>query len=159
MEIWKEYPGDSRYHISNLGRVKSFCYSEHRIKQPVASAGNYLRVTIGTKQRFIHHLVWDTFGSCPRDKIGYEINHINHIRTDNRIENLEYITREKNRQNNSSKFEGTQMKYLTKNRNGYSLRIQRNHTFIINKWFRTLEEACEARDTIIFQPTSLAETS
>ena len=147
MEEWREYPKDPRYLISNRGQIISRCYKEPRLLSLSEKGPGYSGFHLG----YTHHIVWDTFGNQERNNPDYEINHINHNRQDNRIENLEYVSRELNRQNNSSKFEGTQMKYLTKSINGYHLRIQRNHTYVINKWFSNFEEACKERDKFIYQ--------
>ena len=46
------------------------------------------------KRRLIHRLVLLTFiGKCPK---GYECNHKNGIKTDNRLENLEWVTSSEN---------------------------------------------------------------
>jgi len=48
------------------------------------------------KLRLVHRLVAAAYiGEC---KPGFEVNHINAVRTDNRLENLEYVTRAGNMQ-------------------------------------------------------------
>lgn len=85
----KNYPD---YYINKIGEV----YSDKRKKllKPQDSKG-YMRVNIrndefvGTKN--IHNLMAETF----LEKTGYKelvVNHINNIRDDNRLENLEYVT-------------------------------------------------------------------
>lgn len=51
----------------------------------------YLITTVCTKKYRLHHIVWMMHnGSIPE---GYEIDHINRLRSDNRIENLRLATR------------------------------------------------------------------
>lgn len=46
---------------------------------------------------YVHRLVWETFmGEIPK---GYQIDHINTIRDDNRLENLKLVTHKENMNN------------------------------------------------------------
>ena len=86
------------YYISNQGR----CYNTKtknyvRYKQP----NGYIRVTLGKDKYQMHYLVMSHFGP-PKPEGDYEIDHINCIRDDNRIENLRWITRSNNMKNRMS---------------------------------------------------------
>lgn len=60
----------------------------------------YLRVGIGGKRYFVHSLVLEAFvGPCPE---GFECNHKDRNRSDNRLENLEWVTHQDNCRNTSS---------------------------------------------------------
>ena len=49
---------------------------------------------IGKKRRFLHRMVYETFiGDIPE---GYEIDHINNVKTDNRLSNLQLLTKADN---------------------------------------------------------------
>ena len=101
-EIWKEYPANSDYSVSSLGRVYSnprLSKAGHKRKgiylKPTLDAG-YLKVKIGGKNRTVHQLVAETFlGHKP---CGYKlvVNHINFDGTDNRLSNLEIVTQREN---------------------------------------------------------------
>lgn len=59
----------------------------------------YVKLGLSGKMHLAHRLVWEMFnGSIPD---GLEIDHINHIRNDNRIENLRLVTPSENRRNMS----------------------------------------------------------
>lgn len=59
----------------------------------------YLQVNVGYRFRRVHRIVWEMFnGDIPE---GMQIDHINHIRTDNRIENLRLVTCKENSKNKS----------------------------------------------------------
>ena len=106
-EIWKPIPGyETEYAISTLGRIKRLKESTARrrypagmIIKPTHQKNGYtiVRLSNGDKVKkafYIHRLVLQTFiGSCP-DK--HEVNHINAVRDDNRLDNLEYVTRSEN---------------------------------------------------------------
>ena len=93
VEVWRPITGYN-YFISNLGNVMN---SNQKLLRPFSARGYKYIDLWSNRKRFrftVHHLVMETFtGPCPK---GYEVNHINHIRDDNRLENLEYVTRSAN---------------------------------------------------------------
>jgi hypothetical protein len=102
MEIWKPIPGFSRYEASSLGRLKSLNYKRtgtERVLKPGLSPDGYLKTVLlrdsGKYHSWTVHLfiAMAFYGIKPEGK---EINHINGTKTDNRPENLEYITHSQN---------------------------------------------------------------
>lgn len=89
-EVWKNLYNFRNYQISNKGRVVK---TETRKLHVNAAGYNSLNLSQDRKQRKIavHRAVWETFHGkrIPPEKM---INHINGIKTDNRIENLELVT-------------------------------------------------------------------
>ena len=104
-EIWKPILGyENLYEISNMGKVRSLNYLGHHItkilKVSLDSKGYYhlnLFKNGESKTVLLHRLIAQAF--IPnRDNKPY-LDHINTIRTDNRIENLRWCTRRENQNN------------------------------------------------------------
>ena len=99
-EIWKDIEEAPNYEVSNLGRVRN--KKTRRILNPgVYGATGYKQVNMaipaeGNKQRkrYIHRLVAIAFVPNPDNK--REVDHINGDKTDNRAENLEWVTSSEN---------------------------------------------------------------
>jgi hypothetical protein len=109
MEIWKEIKDyEGLYDISNLGRVKSLAkyvnnskgtlnYNKERILCNVKKNG-YYKIKLckegKIKTLLVHRLIAIAF--IPNLENKPFINHINGIRDDNRIKNLEWCTPKEN---------------------------------------------------------------
>jgi hypothetical protein len=100
-EIWKTIKDFPDYEVSNFGQVRSNKRKEVRLlKSNYFSNGyTFVRLRNGTisKNCLIHRLVLSAFQSRD-DKDQLQVNHINCIRDDNRLENLEWVTPNENRQ-------------------------------------------------------------
>lgn len=94
MEIWKPIPLNKleNYEVSNLGNVRNLT-NKKQLKFCKSPSGYlFLRVTVkGMKINYkVHRLVMAAFVRIPKKED--IVNHINNIRYDNRLENLEYVT-------------------------------------------------------------------
>jgi hypothetical protein len=114
MEIWKDIKDyEGLYQISNLGNVKALektrnwnargkqlqSVLKEKILIPVDSYG-YCHIILWKDSKIknfsIHRLVAQAFIENPKFKS--EVNHINAIKNDNRVENLEWVTQQENRE-------------------------------------------------------------
>jgi hypothetical protein len=93
----------------------------------------YLEVGIGGKKYLLHRLAWlYTYGLWPL----FHIDHINGIKTDNRIANLRDVTHTVNMQNRSG---GEKIGYVGRFRDRWRAQLQRNKKKA-TKTFKTEQE-------------------
>ena len=148
-EVWKEIPGfENKYEVSSMGRVRSlprhtsvknFKGNSYTIAKkgfiltPQKDGCGYVHVRLVKDRRYtlykVHQLVGAAFlGYDRKNTENLVIDHLNGIKHDNRVENLEVVTRKENSQRfwNSEKSEETKKNM----RKPHSKRIKENE-----KWF------------------------
>lgn len=100
-EIWKDIPNyEDNYQVSNLGNLKSLKFGKEKELKSKKDKYGYLAVGLrkNKNQKFftVHQLVAMAFLNhipCGHELV---VNHINFIKTDNRLCNLELITAREN---------------------------------------------------------------
>lgn len=112
-EIWKDIQNyEGYYQVSNLGKVKSVLRKiirkngapqtiKERVVKPALSISNkYLKVGLWREgigwSEHIHLLVWDHFGTSPRNGMVLTVDHIDNDKRNNRINNLQLLSNRDN---------------------------------------------------------------
>lgn len=106
---------------------------------------NYVRGTVEGKQILLHRLIM-------KEPVGMDVDHINHNGMDNRKENLRIVTRSQNAQNSRvgvNNTSGVKNVHYIKSRNRYRVVIGVDNKNIQIGYFKTLEEATEARTAAV----------
>ena len=98
MEVWAPVEGFPNTEVSNLGRLRSLFRGQCKIRSQINHECGYLTVGLQCgefKQRKrVHILVAEAFiGPNPG---GLDVNHKDGVKTNNRWDNLEYMTRSEN---------------------------------------------------------------
>lgn len=92
-EEFKKIKDYENYEVSNLGRIK---HNEKFLKGSMNSSG-YIQIRLhnenGSCKKYLHRLVMECFIGLS----DLDVNHKNHIKTDNYLENLEYVTKSENK--------------------------------------------------------------
>ncbi len=95
IEEWKVIEKATNYEISSCGRVKNTLTK--RILKPTLNCGYFaigLRINNKTTTAFAHRLVATYFMVCPDET--YVVNHKDGIKTNNNVENLEWVSQSEN---------------------------------------------------------------
>ena len=114
------------------------------------SQRGYLRATVNGREYRLHRLVWLwVHGAHPPE--GMTLDHINGIKTDNRIDNLRLATVAQNiAYYHDKKRADPAMRNIYRERRGYRVEMQFNGKRIRRRAY-TLERAIEVRDALFEQ--------
>lgn len=130
-EVWKKIKGFENYYVSSFGRIKSkqkYHGTNYRILNPSKDHYGYLVLFLmKDKKRYhkkVHRLVADAFIPNPENKP--QIDHINTIKNDNRVENLRWVDARGNRLNPI-----TREKSAEYSRRTIKIAIEKNYKYFI----------------------------
>lgn len=147
MEEWRPVKDFPEYLVSNLGNVRSKRFPDQNL-QPGTMRGWHI-VNLNGMSKKVSRLVAEVFIPNPENKP--TVDHINNIRDDDRVENLRWATHSEqcfNRQcfTNNKLQEKNISEHLASG--CISIRYRVRKAGLKTKYFKTLEEAIDYRDSI-----------
>lgn len=146
MEIFKDIENYSGYEVSTLGRVRNKITGV--FLKPYFNSRGYFYVSLsqqGLVKKFsVHLLVTRAFLENTENK--RYVDHINQVKTDNRLENLRYATNSENMMNRGaqSNNKSTGIKGITVDKKAFCAHICKDGK-TITKNFKNLDDAVEWR--------------
>lgn len=97
VEIWKDIPGYHNYQASNLGRIRSTKKNwQNRIVKTWIDHRGYVKCSIYINPHQFHRRVHRLIALAFFGPSELTVNHKNGIKTDNRVDNLEWVTQREN---------------------------------------------------------------
>ena len=144
MEVWKDVIGyEGLYQVSNMGNIRCLGFEGQSRKQgkkryvdyvnPRLDKNGYYYVRLchpilKSKAFMLHRLIAQAFIDNPKNK--EQVNHINGIRSDNRIENLEWMTSKENLRHARTFLKNKQISYPT---SGHKRKILGKKSFTVTE--------------------------
>jgi hypothetical protein len=155
--MWKDIEGfEGRYCISDLSEIQNV--NTKRTLTPTSDKDGYLHIglrKLGDRKKFwfrVHRLVAIAFCEKPDNWMELEVDHIDRNKRNNVPENLRWVTSQVNNNNRKETCWKTNTTtgelYITKYRNGFMVRINRND-LKHQSWHHTIEDAINARSNAV----------
>ena len=147
-EIWKVIPGYEKYEASSLGNIRSNWFNKVTVFNPSLHKSGYYKVSLSLNKKKItlkvHQLIAMTFLEHTPSKFSIVVDHINNIKTDNRVCNLQLLT---TRENTTKEIYGSS-KYIgvsyNKKLSAYESKINHNGKLIYLGIYKNEIDAAEA---------------
>lgn len=138
-EVYKDYPLDKRYKVSNLGNVIG---AKGKVLKGWVDKNNYRWLTVNYSNIKVHQMVAETFLNHTRCGHKIIVDHIDNNPQNNKLENLQLTTHRNNltkdKKNKTSKYTGV---YQKSNRAGFRSQVMLDGKMYYLGSYKTEEEA------------------
>lgn len=154
-EVWKNIPCFENYEVSNLGNVR---HGSKEIKGCLDTYG-YRQVNLYKNTtrytRKVYRLVLEAFN--PNSDNKPQIDHINRIRTDDRLENLRWVTASENCRNKYGYSEDMHGISWSKKNSKYVVKFVKDNKEVYFGSCSTIEDAKALRDKSLVSETFIPQ--
>jgi len=147
MEEWRELTDYPEYSVSNLGAIRR----RNRILKQSLNDSGYYKICLsknGQAKTFsvarLTALMW-----LPPVEGKLTVDHINRIRTDNRLENIRWANGSEQCLNRICPLGAVGERHICKQGKWFKVQVKRENRMIYSKTFCTLDAAKEARDSFL----------
>ena len=158
IEEWRDVVGFDEYSVSSNGDVKrkerrkvrkdgSIGYMKEKVMAPSDNCRGYFQVSLRsngkTYCKLVHRIVIDAFSCETSSDTKMSVDHINGNKSDNRIENLRYITHRENVAKHYSKLRNLPTG-VAKDKFGYRAYAKVNNKTVHIGSYKTIDDASNA---------------
>ena len=135
MKLLKLHENTKKYYITENGDIFD---EDGNKKEPLPHPKGYLQISLNGRNYLVHRLVAQTFIPNPENKP--QVDHINGVKTDCRVENLRWTTSHENNSNPNTSYKNKRVPWNKGKECGDEEREHLNKIRCGEAWKKSMEE-------------------